>query len=130
MSWSQPMASRQFSKPLATLISSFVDSMRFARSRPLSVLLLVCCRLNLWQVKPLRVRLAAVGPLLAPGFVQHVARRAMIVHAHLGRNLPPNSVVADAPSVLPARSHSAISMPHTARISMCAEPSVRRPSAV
>ena len=46
------------------------------------------------------------------------------------RNLPPSRVVVGTPKVLPARSQRAISMPLTARISMCAEPSVRHPRPV
>src|SRR5437762_3132164 len=52
MSWSQPKASRQFSKPCRIWINSLVVSTRFATSRPLSVAGLECGKPNLCAVKP------------------------------------------------------------------------------
>ena len=53
MSWSQPIASRQFSKPWRIWISSLVVSTLVAEVAPVSVCGLVCGKPNLCAVKPL-----------------------------------------------------------------------------
>ena len=56
---------------------------RFARSRPVSVAGFVCGKPNLCAVKPLGIGFDLLRPLAAGRFVQHVARRFMIVDADL-----------------------------------------------
>ena len=90
----------------------------------------VCSNPNLWVVKPLGSDLTRsahsrqeAGSIMSRGAEWSYIRTR-------SRNLPPSNVVVGTPKVLPARSQRAISMPLTARISMCADPSVRHPRPV
>ena len=90
----------------------------------------VCAKPNLWAVKPLG------SDFTRSAHSRHEAGSIMSRGAEWSyirtrsRNRPPSRVVVGTPRVLPARSQRAISMPLTARSSMCAEPSIRVPRPV
>ena len=90
----------------------------------------MCGNANLWAVKPLGSDFTRsahsrheAGSIMSRGAAWSYIRTR-------SRNRPPSRVVVGTPRVLPARSQSAISIPLTARRSMCAEPSVRVPRPV
>ena len=126
MSWSHPQASRQLSKPRRMSSICLVDRTRFEGSAAASFSVLV--KPNLWAVKPLGWAVMLCAHSLHEALSSAFFGAAWLYTRTLSRNLPPSSVVTGTPSILPARSHKAISMPLTARIRPCAEPSVRLPA--
>ena len=80
MSWSQPIASRQFSNPRRIRVSSVVVSTRFERiARGVGAGVGVRER-ELVGGEAAGVGLHPVGPLAARGRVHHVARGRVVVH--------------------------------------------------